>query len=433
MTGGISLPRRDDSTRGRPLIDLELPAELRVPMLQHDGRPATVCVDPGQTVARGQLLGKAEHPAALPVLSPADGRVLAIEVVDTARARDVPAVRLRPESGGPIADGAPAAEAACVNDIAAAAEAAGLAGHARPDPGLGNLLRAAAGRGIQDLVINALPGEPMLTTRELLLNGMLEPVLQVAERLHATLATRHVWLAISSADQALARRARRLSLRRPVRVAVLPDRYPQHHPVMLTLSITGREVPPGGVPQDAGTLVLELEAAVALAGALGLTEEPYPAARAVVTVTGPAVRRPGHYRIPVGTSLAEVLRRVGCSRPVVRLVEGGPMTGIAVDDPEVVVTQRTTGILAFDSTGDHVPDPGPCVRCGWCQEDCPVGLDPQRLLDAFERELRQEALRLHAEACLACGLCSYVCPSSLPLAPAAGALRQWVAARRSGR
>ncbi len=432
MTGGISLPRRDENTRGRPLIDLPLPAELRVPMLQHDGRPATVCVQPGQSVTRGELLGRADHGGALPVLSPAAGRVVAVETVDTARARDVPAVRLRTDPAACDADTHSATAVSSIDDIADAAHAAGLVSHGRPDPGLATVLRRASGRTIRDILIGALPGEPMLTTREPLLETMLEPVLQVAERLHAALRTRHVWLAIGANDHAAVRRIRRQCLRRPVRLAVLPDRYPQHHPVMLTLVITGREVPPGGVPEDTGTLVLELEAVAALACVLGLAEGPHPATHAVVTVSGPAIRRPGHYRIAVGTTLAEVLRRTGCSRPVVRLVEGGPMTGIAVDDPDAVVTQRTTGILAFDRAGDHVPDPGPCVRCGWCQEDCPVGLDPQRLLDACERGLQTEALRLHAEACLGCGLCSYVCPSSLPLAPAAETLRHWVMGRRPG-
>ena len=49
-------------------------------------------------------------------------------------------------------------------------------------------------------------------------------------------------------------------------------------------------------------------------------------------------------------------------------------------------------------------------------EVCPMRLEPAVLLQAIELEQHDLARRLHPEACVECGLCSYVCPSSLPLA-----------------
>jgi len=66
------------------------------------------------------------------------------------------------------------------------------------------------------------------------------------------------------------------------------------------------------------------------------------------------------------------------------------------------------------------------VRCGWCQEDCPVGVDPQALLEITERHEPAQASRLRPHACIDCGLCSYVCPAELPLAEAAANLKRVV-------
>ena len=63
------------------------------------------------------------------------------------------------------------------------------------------------------------------------------------------------------------------------------------------------------------------------------------------------------------------------------------MRGKAIESLDTVVTKQTSAILFLDRQSDRVPNPGPCINCGWCQDDCPVGLDPQLLLEAAERGL----------------------------------------------
>jgi electron transport complex protein RnfC len=192
---------------------------------------------------------------------------------------------------------------------------------------------------------------------------------------------------------------------------------------LLTWAVTGREVPYGHTPEDVGVLVVELPTLAALAA---MAEQSAPMTHRVVTVTGPSARRPGHYRIPVGTAFADIIRHVGAQRPIARVVDGGPLTGQSVESLDAVLTKQTRAILLLDRDSDRIPSPGPCVRCGWCQEDCPVGLDPQALLDRMERDRLTEAAGLYPHACTECGVCSYVCPAELPLAEAVGRLKQLV-------
>jgi electron transport complex protein RnfC len=135
------------------------------------------------------------------------------------------------------------------------------------------------------------------------------------------------------------------------------------------------------------------------------------------------VRRPGLYRIPLGTRYADILHHVGITGSLTRVIDGGLLTGRPVEHLDMVTTHETAGVIALDARHDHLSTPGPCIHCGWCQEDCPVGLDPRTLLDLYEREKYQQALHFYPHACIECGLCSYVCPAELPLTQAAVALK----------
>ena len=287
-----------------------------------------------------------------------------------------------------------------------------------PPPDLASLLRKAADAHVHTLIVNTLAGEPMLTAGAVTVGDHREAVLCAAEWVATALGASRCWLAMDRADRARLKRAKSALRRKRVRIAPLVNRYPQHLPVLLAATITGVESPPGVNPMEAGVLVLQAETLIDLAAAMSWEQHrPAPVTHRVMTVTGPGVVRAGHYRIPIGTRFADVLCQTGVVGQIRRVVEGGSITGRAVDDLNVVVSRETSAMLVLDRGGDHVAAPGPCVQCGWCQEDCPVGLDPQRLLDLAERGDLAAAAGYYPQACIECGLCSYVCPAELPLAP----------------
>jgi electron transport complex protein RnfC len=202
-----------------------------------------------------------------------------------------------------------------------------------------------------------------------------------------------------------------------ITVQVVPTKYPQGAEKMLIKSLLEVEVPPGKLPMHVGVVVNNVGTLVQLGQILpagqGLTER-------VVTVTGPGIRKPGDYWVPIGTPMRTVLEWAGAAEASEReIILGGPMMGQAVASLDVPVTKGVSGILVFDKqqiekTADRKPYP--CIKCGECVRVCPMGLNPSMLgMLAARREYDMMGGQYHLGDCFECGCCTYVCPSHIPL------------------
>lgn len=460
LTGGIFLPGGGGPV-GTPFVRaLPLPARLTAPLRCPGMSAAVPLVQPGDRVEAGQLIGRAASADALNVYAPASGRVTALTTADSARDSAVPAVQIEtsPQAAHPeLAFEHPAQPPADLSpslaDLIQAAEFAGLHDFQREPASLAVLLRTAADRKLRHLIVNMLPGEPAGLPPLPTTNEELTTIVRLAHWVGNALAVKRIWITADAADSRTLKRLRatarsvsslprssteaaneadaasskvtRPARKTPVRVAGLVNKYPQHHPVLLAYSLLEIETPPGAGTIDAGVLVLQSEAVVHLAAALSWPgHEPVPMTHRLVAVAGSALAQPGRYWVPIGTSFSDLLNRVGLAHTPRRVVDGGPLTGRAVARLDPVTTAQTSIVLAIDRAADRTPAPGPCIRCGWCQEDCPVGLDPRMLLNFAELGQPSQAAPFFPQACIECGVCSYICPADLPLADAAAALKR---------
>ena len=90
--------------------------------------------------------------------------------------------------------------------------------------------------------------------------------------------------------------------RRPHRFP-LTDTYPAGDEFILVHDVTGKVIPPGGLPKDVGTAVANIETLVNI----GLDR---PVTHKYLTVAG-AVKTPVTLRVPVGLSLGEAIEAAG--------------------------------------------------------------------------------------------------------------------------
>ena len=138
----------------------------------------------------------------------------------------------------------------------------------------------------------------------------------------------------------------------------------------------------------------------------------------MVTVSGPAVERPGNFMVPIGTPLRFLLDQVGTKATLGEVILGGPMMGMAVASLDVPVTKAVSGVVALERDDADLATRKvyPCIKCAECLKACPVQLNPSMLGQlAQARDYERMAAEFHLDQCFECGSCAYVCPSNIPL------------------
>jgi electron transport complex protein RnfC len=138
----------------------------------------------------------------------------------------------------------------------------------------------------------------------------------------------------------------------------------------------------------------------------------------VLTVTGAGVAKPQNLRVRIGTSFGDLIEQCGGLVDAGKVINGGPMMGIAQSTLDVPVIKGTSGVLCL-KRGEIVRDePSACLKCGRCVENCPMHIMPLWIAAYAERGKHEEAERYNAMDCVECGCCSYICPARRPLVQA---------------
>lgn len=214
----------------------------------------------------------------------------------------------------------------------------------------------------------------------------------------------------------------------PIRTHLLGDYYPAGDEYDLVFEVTGRLIPPGGIPLQVGAVVNNVETFVNIATAA----EGKPVTHKMLTIAG-AVRSPITLRVPIGSSYRDCIEAAGgltTSDPV--LCIGGLMMGEVTDDLDSPVTKTATGVVCLPRE-HHVMQrklkprtvqaqigKSACDQCRYCTEYCPryllgYALEPHQVMRSLAfTATGAEQWNQWAALCCACGLCTlYACPEDL--------------------
>jgi electron transport complex protein RnfC len=164
---------------------------------------------------------------------------------------------------------------------------------------------------------------------------------------------------------------------------------------------------------DVGVLVENVGTAAAVHDAIAANE---PLTERVISVTGDAVLSPKTVRVRVGTPLKDLFSFCGgLTDAAAKIINGGPMMGIAQSSLDVGVNKTTSGLLALSRQRVHLFSSMPCISCGRCVSACPSGLLPCTLSELLEVEDYDGAEKMDVMDCIECGACAYECPAHRPL------------------
>ena len=220
---------------------------------------------------------------------------------------------------------------------------------------------------------------------------------------------------------------------------LLEDFYPAGDEQILVREVTGRSVPPLGIPLNVGAVVANVATLADVGAALGMGASDgagRPMIMKTLTVTGD-VRNPAVMRAPLGTPLAECLEACGgaISRDAVFII-GGPMMGWVIGGPEALmreaVSKTTGGLIAvphghplhLNATRETAVlrrrAASACIQCRACSDLCPRNLighpfETHRVMRAFAAGAELESQGgAQAMICSECGVCEqYACPMGM--------------------
>jgi electron transport complex protein RnfC len=198
-----------------------------------------------------------------------------------------------------------------------------------------------------------------------------------------------------------------------IELAVLPTRYPQGSEKQLIQAITGRQVPPGGLPSHVGCVVYNVStfAAIYRAVRMGMT-----LIQRLVTISGEAISEPQNFIVPIGTAFHDIIEIAGgLNDKTERVISGGPMMGFAQSDLSVPVVKATNSILCLLKDQNGQAENPVCLRCGKCVGVCPMKLQPLYMYRFTLAGKVKELQRLNVLDCIECGSCAFTCPGKLPL------------------
>lgn len=213
-----------------------------------------------------------------------------------------------------------------------------------------------------------------------------------------------------------------------VRVQLIGDYYPAGDEYDLVYNITGKLIPPGGIPIAVGVVVNNVETFVNIAAAA----EGRPVTHKMVTIAG-AVKTPVTLQVPIGTTFRDCVAAAGglaTDDPVLCL--GGLMMGQTTDDLDTPVTKTSTGVVILPRD-HHIIErklkpnkvqakigKSACDQCRYCTEYCPrfllgYAVEPHQVMRTLAFTATGAAVfNQWAALCCSCGLCTlFSCPEEL--------------------
>ncbi len=281
---------------------------------------------------------------------------------------------------------------------------------------------------VDHIIANGVECEPLLyKDREVMLKET-EKMIQGLEIVREITGAKKVTIAIKKKNLDVAEIIKPLAKKTGFDIFITKNVYPAGDEYILVYDITGKRIPPNGIPLMVGCLVNNVETLVNIANAF----EDKPVTEKFITITG-AVKNPVTTSVPIGTSIKDCIEFAGgftTDDPVV--LTGGVMMGgvetdfsqpiaktlgglIILPSDHTLVVRKSSPQKVYNKTGHST-----CDQCSFCTQLCPryiLGYPIQPHLVMRSLQMTGEAkerLNLWAASCCECNVCTlFACPEKL--------------------
>lgn len=417
VRGGVKVDHHKN-TAETEVVRMPEPQKVVLPMQQHIGAPCLPTVKVGDTVAVGQIIGDSDKFVSAPIHASVSGKVTAVGNVKLPNGAIVQGITIESDGEHRMFEGIHPPKADTKEEFLKAIRNSGLVGLGGAGFPTHVKLNIPADKNVDTLVVNAAECEPYITVdyRECIDNSW--DILSGIHIIRDMLGIKNVIIAVENnkpkAFEILKRIADSGSFSGDhVKIMSLESRYPQGAEKMMVQSATGRKVPPGKLPADVGCIVMNV-ASVAFVARYIKTGKPLVSRS--ITVDGSAISEPKNIRVPIGTSISDIIDFCGgFKEEPCKIITGGPMMGLSIIGTDLPIIKNNNAILAFTAKDAEIHKEGDCIRCGRCAAACPMSLVPT-LIERYTKAGDAAALqKIGVNVCMECGSCAYSCPAKKPL------------------
>lgn len=417
--GGVHPPDAKAQTSELRIELMPVPDELEIILGQHIGAPCTPTVAKRGEVQEGDIIGEVKKGLGVPLHAPVAGKIKDLGMSAHPMRVTSPSVTITVNhEAEPRQYQAQEWQDVDPKELLARVHAAGIIGIGGAGFPTHVKLNPPPDNPVDTLLLNGAECEPYITADH---RQMLEHAADVVEgakiilrilgitqcnigiesnKPDAILAMTEAARAGSTADYSLT-------------VNALQVKYPQGSEKQLIQAITGRKVPAMALPSAVGVVVHNVSTASAIRDAVVFGKPLY---EKVVTIAGKGIARPANLMVKVGTKIGDIVNYLGGLKPdLAKIVMGGPMMGFAVSNLDIPVTKTTSAVLFLTEGEIDTAPHSQCIRCGWCLEACPMGLEPKEIAIYVEANRPEDTAQFGVFECFECGSCAFVCPAKRPL------------------
>ena len=304
--GGVHPNDMKAATNEKAIEQLQAPAQVVIPMSMHFGAPCTPTVSKGDYVKLGQKIGEFKGLGA-PIHASVSGTVAAVEPRPYSMGGKVMSVVIDNDFKDDLSEEvhAPAdPDALSVEEMVEMVKQAGIVGmggatfptHTKISSGIGK---------VDTVIINGAECEPYITGDH---RAMLERPAEIIGGccyLAKMFGVSKVVIGVEDNKKNGIEALNKViaEQKAPVVVESLRCRYPQGGEKQLCQAITGKQVPPGGLPANIGCAVFNINTTIAIYHAI---KDGMPVVRKIVTVSGSGVVEPKNLECPIGTPISNV-------------------------------------------------------------------------------------------------------------------------------
>ena len=406
------------NTENMPVERMPEPNRVVLSMQQHIGAPCVPTVKVGDVVDIGDVVGDSEAFVSAPVHASISGKVVAVGDVQLAHGAIAKAVTIESDGEMRVSPNLRSPVVTNKAELCAAARASGLVGLGGAGFPAHVKLNFPEDKNVDTLIVNAAECEPYITVDYRACIENPEDLMFGIYMLQGIYKFKNIFICIEDNKPEAFAVLKEIAdadneAGNEVRLMSLKSRYPQGAEKMMIYSATGRRVPPGKLPADAGCVVMNV-GSVSFLGRYLRTGKPLVSRS--VTVDGTAVKNPKNVRVPIGTKLQDIFDFCGGFKDdPKKIIFGGPMMGVAVHDTEGPICKQNNAILAFVDDRKLFKKERDCIRCGRCVSVCPMNLMPTKIESLVKLKDVEGLKAAGLMVCMECGSCSFACPSGRPL------------------